>query len=85
MAIKEGLGKLRLPAGVRDFVSVGCRDARVEQLPIDLAHLDEVSRLPSHHRDPFDRMIIAQARVEGMAVLTYDRALAGDDIDLLSP
>ncbi|MBS1568841.1 MAG: type II toxin-antitoxin system VapC family toxin [Bacteroidetes bacterium] len=41
-------------------------------MPIEPAHIIELSRLPLHHRDPFDRMLIAQAKVEGMKLLTAD-------------
>lgn len=85
VAIKQGLGKLTLPAPVDEFVATGCRAARVDLMGIDLKHLDEVSKLPGHHRDPFDRMLIAQARVERIPVLSYDRMFAKYDVDLLRP
>jgi PIN domain nuclease of toxin-antitoxin system len=43
-------------------------------LPISLAHLDTVSTLPFHHRDPFDRLLIAQAMVEGVPIVSMDTA-----------
>jgi PIN domain nuclease of toxin-antitoxin system len=69
--LKESLGKLRLPS---DF------DTRVaaeefEHLPLLAEHTREVARLPWHHRDPFDRMLIAQARVTGLRLLTSDEPL----------
>jgi PIN domain nuclease of toxin-antitoxin system len=50
-------------------------------LPIEMSHCREVSRLPFHHRDPFDRMLIAQARVEKMSLLSSDRQLFSYDVE----
>lgn len=82
LAIKSSTGKITLPGDVRAFVADGCRAARVSILSIDLVHLDELERLPMHHRDPFDRMIIAQARSESIEVLTLDRAFQSYEVDL---
>lgn len=77
LAIKSALRKIVLPGGVRAFVADGCRSARVSMLSVDLSHLHVLESLPFHHRDPFDRMIIAQALGEGIPVLSYDRAFDG--------
>lgn len=79
LAIKSARGRIKLPGGVQSFVGEGCRRTGVVMLGIDLAHIAEVERLPHHHRDPFDRMLVAQARVERLALLTLDRALAAYD------
>jgi PIN domain nuclease of toxin-antitoxin system len=54
-------------------------------LPVNLAHTLQLSQLPDHHRDPFDRMLVAQAMTEPMFLLTSDRALAdyGDLVRLV--
>ena len=70
--LKQSLGKLRLPA---DF------EARLamedfEALPLTAAHTRQVALLPWHHRDPFDRMLIAQAQAVGLTLLTADEAVA---------
>ena len=44
------------------------------ELPVALSHTEDFERLPRHHRDPFDRLLIAQARVEGATIVTHDRA-----------
>lgn len=80
LAIKSARGRLSLPGGVQGFVGEGCRRTGVSMLGIDLAHTAEVERLPHHHRDPFDRMLVAQARVESLALLSFDSAL--DDYDV---
>jgi PIN domain nuclease of toxin-antitoxin system len=70
--LKQSLGKLRLPG---DF------DARLsaesfESLPLTASQTRQVSSLPWHHRDPFDRMLVAQAQVDKLLLLTADEALA---------
>lgn len=80
LALKSALGKIDLPGGVRAFLAEGCRASGVTLLGIELGHLDELERLPHHHRDPFDRMIIAQARAESIAVLSLDRAFDHYDV-----
>ena len=45
------------------------------ELPISLAHAETAATLPPHHADPFDRLLVAQARVEGATIVTHDRAL----------
>jgi PIN domain nuclease of toxin-antitoxin system len=71
IAIKESLGRLRLPEPVSAVASrLGFRP-----LPVTFAHAEEAGRLPRLHRDPFDRMLIAQARIESLTVVTYDAAL----------
>lgn len=69
-AIKVADGRLKLqePLGI-----VVIADDFTE-LPVTLKHAEELERLPKHHRDPFDRILIAQARVEGATIVTHDRA-----------
>ena len=66
--IKQALGKLKIPA---DFRQVLERQP-FEKLPITAEHAYAVGDLPSHHRDPFDRMLIAQAKVENLSIVTRD-------------
>jgi PIN domain nuclease of toxin-antitoxin system len=74
IAIKARLGRLRLPTDPRAFLRAAIRDLPVAELPISVAHAARVAELPLHHRDPFDRMLIAQAQTEGLAIMTVDRA-----------
>jgi len=69
MAIKQSNGKLSFPAGFTHAID----DLALVVLPISLAHVIRVQTLPFHHRDSFDRMIIAQAMEEGMTIVTRDR------------
>lgn len=73
ITIKSNLGKLTV-----DFKELlAAIDAEsIRQLPIARTHLEQLMHLPQHHRDPFDRLLIAQAITEQMPVLTHDRAFA---------
>lgn len=70
-AIKAALGRLTLP----ESIEAGVLASGFERLPISFAHAEEAGRLPLHHVDPFDRMLIAQARLEGLTLVTHDRQL----------
>ncbi len=72
IAIKAGLKKLALTLPYRQWVEKSLDDLSAELLPIEVAHAEALASLPAHHRDPFDRMMIAQALVEGTPVVTVD-------------
>ena len=80
MAIKYRLGKLPLPAPPREFILPRLVRDGVIPLPIEHRHAVEVARLPDHHRDPFDRLLVAQARLEKLTVFTADRQLSAYDV-----
>jgi PIN domain nuclease of toxin-antitoxin system len=69
--LKESLGKLRLPPGFE----AGLAFEAFENLPFTAVHAREVGFLPWHHRDPFDRALVAQARIEGLLLLSADAAV----------
>jgi PIN domain nuclease of toxin-antitoxin system len=73
VSIKASLGKLRLPAPPRVCVLNFAEKQGLRPLSITQLHAVKVYDLPSYHRDPFDRLIIAQALTEDMAILTADR------------
>ena len=68
MAIKSALGKLKMPGDLEDQLRIN----RFDVLAITLAHAEAVEHLPSHHRDPFDRMLVVQAQHEGLTLITRD-------------
>ncbi len=70
--LKESLDKLNLPV---DF-EARLNGEAFEPLPLTAAHVHNIASLPWHHRDPFDRMLVAQARAERMRLLTTDEQLA---------
>jgi PIN domain nuclease of toxin-antitoxin system len=71
-AIKMALGRLRLDEPFRILIKVD----DFTELPMTLAHADALAALPPHHRDPFDRVLVAQAQVEGAILVSHDRAFA---------
>jgi PIN domain nuclease of toxin-antitoxin system len=79
VAIKRSLGKLKAPDGFASTL-IG---AGANALPITIAHAEAVERLTWHHRDPFDRMLIAQASVEQAALVSDDQALAPYGVQLI--
>jgi PIN domain nuclease of toxin-antitoxin system len=72
MAIKLGNGKLELPAPVGRFIEGQLAANAFRLLPIELAHVAHVATLPFHHRDPFDRLLAAQALKEKLAIVSAD-------------
>jgi len=75
IAIKSALGKLTLPPDA-DIAQELERDGFVP-LPVEIVHADGVRALPPLHRDPFDRLLVAQAQADGLTLVTADPALAG--------
>ncbi|MBE3587427.1 MAG: type II toxin-antitoxin system VapC family toxin [Thermoanaerobacteraceae bacterium] len=76
MAIKAKLGKLQLPDGIHSFIADQLVINNFTALPIQMSHALHVYTLPDYHRDPFDRLLIAQAQVEDLPILTADQQIA---------
>jgi len=72
IAVKISIGKLTLARPIKEFIPDQLAKNEVEQLPITVEHLVQVSSLPLYHRDPFDRLLIAQALVEQIAIVSID-------------
>ena len=83
IAIKYAIGKLPLPEPPAIYVPERMRVSRVQELTITHAHALAVGALPPHHRDPFDRVLVAQAQVEGMTLVTADSTFARYDVRLV--
>lgn len=83
IAIKSGLGKLDLPEPAASYMESRLERHRATPLAVEHSHALGVADLPRHHRDPFDRLLIAQARALGVPLLTADHALADYDVDIL--
>jgi PIN domain nuclease of toxin-antitoxin system len=79
IAIENALGKLEAPEDLPQRVA----ELGFESLPIDVEHAWAVRQLPHHHRDPFDRLLIAQAQVEGLPILTADPAFDAYDVKVV--
>jgi PIN domain nuclease of toxin-antitoxin system len=73
MAIKVSLGKLSVPAPFAEFMSDQVRENNIQSPGITPEHTGVVATLPFHHRDPFDRLIVAQAIVEKMPIVGKDQ------------
>jgi PIN domain nuclease of toxin-antitoxin system len=76
IAIKASLKKLALPHSAGIYVPLRMERFGLQTLPLDRDHAVAVESLPFHHRDPFDRMLIAQAMVEDLTLLSTDRVFA---------
>ena len=81
--IKTGLGKLPMPSPAASYVQKQMARNRIASLGIQPHHLAELETLPTLHRDPFDRMLVAQAKSEGMPLMTGDRTMRRYGVRLL--
>ena len=79
MAIKKTLGRIEYPGNLPEVLA----DSQIEPLPVTVAHALAVADLPLHHRDPFDRIQIAQARLEGLVIVTRDTEFGAYDVTLV--
>jgi PIN domain nuclease of toxin-antitoxin system len=85
IAVKHGLGKLRLPMRPSEYVVQYLRETRTTPLAITTDHGAYVAELPPHHRDPFDRLLIAQAIIERLPILTADEQFRKYEVDVVNP
>ncbi|MCL4864400.1 MAG: type II toxin-antitoxin system VapC family toxin [Gemmatimonadales bacterium] len=83
IAIKHGLGKLQLPESPAEYIPRMMVHTSVTPLPVHHRHALHVAQLPEHHRDPFDRLLVAQAQVEGVPIVSADRHFLPYDIEVL--
>ena len=77
-AIKASVGKLEIPDDFHRIVS-----GDYEVLGVDVAHVEASAKLPMHHRDPFDRMLVAQARLGGLTLVSRDPNVARYDVPVV--
>jgi len=83
ICIKKTLGKISLKDGWFQTIQKEMELNTIQWLPIEMIHCAEVTELPFYHRDPFDRMLIAQAIVEEMKLLSRDSRLSDYAIELI--
>lgn len=79
IAIKSALGKIT----ARGALATALDDYGFDALPITVAHADAVRTLPRHHRDPFDRLLIAQARIEDLTIVSRDPVFRAYEVGLV--
>ncbi len=83
MAIKKSLGRLKLDLSFPEMVEREVRGNAIEVLGVRPVHLDELSKLPFHHRDPFDRLIISQSLAEDAPVIGKDEEFENYPVKML--
>lgn len=84
IAIKHSLGKLPLPEPPATYIPSRMRRDNVDALPVSHIHALHVATLPHHHSDPFDRLLVAQAQIEKIPLVTADRHIPRYDVEVLS-
>lgn len=83
IAIKVSLGKYPLTVPIETFFREGIEGSGMAILPIEIRHAAVLATLPMHHKDPFDRMIVSQAIVEQVSIVSADTALDGYSVQRL--
>ena len=83
IAIKHGLKKVVLPGSPEELVPEWMERTAVTPLPVLHRHALRVASLPRHHRDPFDRLLVAQAQIEELPLLTADRVFARYEVEVV--
>ena len=83
IAFKQANGGLPLPGPARTWLPQALDELHCDVLSLGFDHAIEAALLPLHHRDPFDRFLIAQARVEGLTLVTSDKALSRYEVEIL--
>lgn len=83
VAIKNAVGRLPLPAPPALFIPEHLARNNVGTLPVQNAHAFRAGALPPHHRDPFDRMLIAQAQIEKIPLLSADRRMRPYELEVM--
>ena len=78
-AIKVALGRLQIPASIES----GVVDSGFEKLAVGFSHAETAGALPLHHSDPFDRMLVAQARIEDLTLVTHDPRMEPYGVSIL--
>lgn len=83
IAIKAGLGRLTVPGDLESFLTEQLSRNALEVMPVHLSHALRVHSLPFHHRDPFDRLLVAQAMVERLSLLSADSQLSRYPVEVI--
>lgn len=83
IAIKAELGRLSLPAVAERYLPDLLARSGFDALEIQLAHVLQAGGLPPHHRDPFDRLLVAQSQIEDVPIVTADPAIGRYDVEVI--
>ena len=84
IAIKTGLGRLQLQEAPEVFIPREMANENIRELAIEMDHALAVRELPQHHADPFDRLLIAQASLENLTIVTADRHFSAYGVAVLA-
>ncbi len=76
IAIKASIGKIKLPTSAGEYTRTRMKHLQIEPLAVTHAHTSAVETMAFYHRDPFDRLIVAQSLIEGLQLVTTDKILA---------
>jgi PIN domain nuclease of toxin-antitoxin system len=83
MQIKMQLGKLKVSRPIEELIKAQQQANSLQVLPIELAHVMSLSNLPAHHKDPFDRLLIAQANIEAATLISVDPVFSSYGVQVL--
>lgn len=83
LMVKSAAGRVTVAGSVEALVEEAITASGVLPLPIEHSHALRLRQLPAHHRDPFDRMLVAQAQADGLILVTADRQLSAYDVETL--
>jgi PIN domain nuclease of toxin-antitoxin system len=83
IAVKARLGRLQMPDDLEHFILEQTALNAIENLPVILSHALHVYTLPDYHRDPFDRLLISQAQLEGLPILTADPQISQYSVEVV--
>ncbi len=83
IAVKARLGRLQMPDDLERFILEQTALNAIENLPVILSHTLHVYTLPDYHRDPFDRLLISQAQLEGLPILTADPQISQYSVEVV--
>ncbi len=83
ITIKAKIGRLNLPDEPQRFIPGQMKLNFIQSLPIQMSHALHVSTLPDYHRDPFDRLLIAQSQLEGIPILSSDPQIANYQVEVI--
>lgn len=83
MQIKIQLGKLKFTVSLEEKIRQQRKTNQLEILPVKLKHIFALEQLPDHHRDPFDRLLIAQAFHEGISIITHDPIIKNYPVSII--
>jgi PIN domain nuclease of toxin-antitoxin system len=85
IAIKHAAGRLKLPEPPLAYIQSRTAEDAISLLPVRLDHVCAAAELPRHHVDPFDRLLIAQAKAEGLVFISHDRHAPLYDLKVVDP